>query len=199
METFLVDPDNITNFKCSDEELQLLLLFWISAAGKKASTSAKNLEKLMKLGQEKFKTTEPFEIIKKFGNSLPEVLKSIGFGCFNNKSKSMLDLAYSDIDLKKCDVVDLEKIIGIGPKTARCFLIHSREGCRFAGLDTHVLKYMKEQGINVPKSTPSGKKYIELEQKFLELVDRSGKTIADFDLEIWKKYSKKQREKEFVN
>lgn len=197
MKTFLVDPDNITNFKCSDEELQLLLLFWISAAGKKATTSAKNLEKLMKLGQEKFKTTEPFEIIRKFNSCLPEVLKSVGFGCFNNKAKSMLDLAYADIDLKNCSVIELEKIIGIGPKTSRCFLLHSREGCRFAGLDTHVLKYMKDQGIDVPKSTPTGKKYLELERKFLELAGKSGKSIADFDLDIWKKYSKK--ESKFAN
>lgn len=192
MKTFLVDPNNITNFDCDEKELQLVLLFWISAAGKKASVSARNLEKLLKYGNSIFDTDEPFEIIKNFGTDLPEILRSFGFGCFNNKAKSMLDLSTSGLDLKTCSVLDLEQIIGIGCKTARCFLLHSRKNCRFAGLDTHVLKYMKERGIDVPKSTPTGKKYLELEKKFLELVDQSGKTVAEFDLEIWKKYSNKK-------
>jgi len=196
MKTFLVDPNNITNFNCDYKELQLVLLFWISAAGKKASVSASNLEKLMKTGFELFDTDEPFEIIRNFGPKLPEILRSHGFGCFNNKSRSMLDLAYSNIDLKTCSVLDLEQIKGIGAKTARCFLLHSRSNCRFAGLDTHVLKYMKEIGIDVPKSTPNGKKYLELEKKFLELADASGKSIAEFDLEIWRRYSGKKNKGE---
>jgi thermostable 8-oxoguanine DNA glycosylase len=193
---FLIDPNNITNFSCNTKELQLLILFWICAAGKKASVAAKNLERVMTKGIVTFDTDEPFEIIRKFGSSLPEILKNHGIGCFNNKAKSMLDLAHSNIDLKRCTVVELEKIIGIGPKTSRCFLMHSREGVRFAGLDTHVLKYMKEKGIDVPKSTPSGSKYLELEKKFLKLADESGKSIADFDLEIWKRYSNKKRNKQ---
>lgn len=200
MKTFLVDPNNITNFNYDYKELQLVLLFWISAAGKKASVSASNLEKLMKTGSELFNTDEPFEIIRNFGSKLPETLRSHGFGCFNNKARSMLDLAYSNIDLKTCSVLDLEQIKGIGAKTARCFLLHSRSNCRFAGLDTHVLKYMKEIGIDVPKSTPSGKKYLELEKKFLELADASGKSIAEFDLEIWRRYSsKKNKDKTSVS
>ncbi|NBP02621.1 MAG: hypothetical protein EBU90_21370 [Proteobacteria bacterium] len=101
----------------------------------------------------------------------------------------MLDLASRGLDLKTCSVSDLESVRGIGPKTARCFLMHSRRGARYAGLDTHALKYMREKGIDVPKSTPTGKKYLELEAKFLELADRSGKSVAEFDLEIWRHYS----------
>jgi thermostable 8-oxoguanine DNA glycosylase len=198
MKTFLVDPKNITNFNCDEKELQLVLLFWIAAAGKKASVVAKNLEKLMKYGERLFKTDEPFTIIKQLGDDLPETLKSHGFGCFNNKAKSMLALAWSNLDLKKCSVMDLEAIWGVGPKTARCFLMHSRKNSRFAGLDTHVLKYMRQQGIDVPKSTPSGKKYLEIEQKFLELADKSGKSLAEFDLEIWNHYSGKNKEGYFV-
>lgn len=192
IKNFLVDPNNITKFDCTQNELQLLILFWISAAGKKASTSAKNLQRLMITGVQNHNTDEPFEIIKKFGLDLPNILKSHGFGCYNNKAKSMLELSYSNIDLKNCSVFDLEKIKGLGPKTARCFLLHTRKNVRFAGLDTHILKYMKENGINVPKSTPSGKKYFEIEQKFLEMVDKSGKSVAEFDLEIWRRYSNKR-------
>ena len=188
---YLVDPNNITKFDCSNHELQLVLLFWIAAAGKKASTSARCLESLMLHGSDKFGSQEPFEIIRRFGNELPDVLKSHGFGCFNNKAKSMTDLASRNIDLTSCSVSDLEDVRGIGPKTARCFLMHSRKNVRHAGLDTHVLKYMRENGIEVPKSTPSGKKYLELENVFLEMADRSGKSLAEFDLEIWRHYSSK--------
>lgn len=186
---FLVDPNNITKYDCTDEELQLLLLFWICAAGKKASTAARNLSRMLSYGKEKFGTDEPFEIVRRFGTDLADVMKDHGIGCYNNKSKSMLDLAAKNLDLKFCSVSDLESVHGIGPKTARCFLMHSRKDARFAGLDTHALKYMRERGMKVPKSTPSGKKYLELEKKFLQLADMSGKTIAEFDLEIWKYYS----------
>ncbi|NDD55038.1 hypothetical protein EBZ39_14445 [bacterium] len=190
---FLVDPNNITKYDCTHEELQLLLLFWICAAGKKASTAARNLSRMLSDGRDTFGTEEPFEIVRRFGSDLAEVMKAHGIGCYNNKSKSMLDLAGRGLNLKTCSVSDLESVRGIGPKTARCFLMHSRRGVRFAGLDTHALKYMREKGIEVPKSTPSGKKYFELEKKFLELADMSGKTLAEFDLEIWRHYSSKGR------
>jgi len=190
---FLVDPNNITKYDCTDKELQLLLLFWICAAGKKASTAARNLDRMLSRGSDLFCTDEPFEIIRRFGPELAEYMRVNGIGCYNNKSRSMLDLARRGLDLKRCSVSDLESVRGIGPKTARCFLMHSRRDARFAGLDTHALKYMRENGIDVPKSTPTGKKYLELERKFLEMADSSGKTIAEFDLEIWRHYSSAKR------
>lgn len=190
---FLVDPNNITKYDCTDSELQLVLLFWICAAGKKASTAARNLQRMLSHGRGRFNTDEPFEIIRRFGDDLAESMRTHGIGCYNNKSRSMLDLVSRGLDLKKCTVSDLESVRGIGPKTARCFLMHSRRGARYAGLDTHALKYMRDNGIEVPKSTPTGRKYLELESKFLEMADRSGKTIAEFDLEIWKHYSSIRR------
>lgn len=186
---YLVDPENITNFNSSKLELQLLILFWVCAAGKKAKTAAKNLNNFLNYGNKLFDEEEPFNIILKFGDSLPQELKNNGIGCYNNKSKTMIFLASSGIDLFSCSVLDLEKIPGIGPKTSRCFLMHSRKNVRHAGLDTHCLKYLRDKGYDVPKSTPSGRKYLEIEKIFLELADKSGKTIAEFDLEIWKKYS----------
>ena len=191
----MIDPDNITRFDMSQTELQEFILFWILAAGKNAKTSAAGLDRFLVHGRDVFGPVEPFEIVRRFGSELPSVLRSHGLGCYNNKAKSMLDLASRNFDLKTCTLEDLESVKGIGPKTARCFLVHSRPDCRHAGLDTHVLKYMRDSGVDVPKSTPSGKKYIELEKKFLEMADNSGKTIAEFDLDIWLKYSKASRKK----
>lgn len=186
---YLIDPDNITNFDSSSDELELVLLFWICAAGKKAKTAARNLCRLMERGRDRFRLDSPFAIVRSFGNELPEALKFHGIGCYNNKGRSMLELAHSALDLKSCSVSELEGIRGIGPKTSRCFLVHSRRGARHAGLDTHILKYMGEMGVSVPKSTPNGRRYLELEKKFLEMADASGKTVAEFDLEIWRHYS----------
>jgi thermostable 8-oxoguanine DNA glycosylase len=190
---YLVDPDNITDFDKSAPELELVLLFWVCAAGKKAKVAARNLDRLLRKGHVLFGELEPFRIISLFGKSLAEELKNHGIGCYNNKSRSMLELASSGIDLKLCSVSDLESIRGIGPKTARCFLMHSRRNVRHAGLDTHCLKYLRERGFNVPKSTPTGRKYLELESIFLKMADESGKSVAEFDLEIWKRYSGKQQ------
>jgi thermostable 8-oxoguanine DNA glycosylase len=186
---YLVDPSDITKFDSSEDELQLALLFWICAAGKKASTAARNLDRLLSHGREKFGSEEPFEIVRRFGNNLSDELKSHGIGCYNNKSKSMLDLAARGLDLKTCSVSDLELVRGIGPKTARCFLLHTRRGVRFAGLDTHLLKFMRTLGYNAPKTTPIGKSYLRLEDEFLKLVDMSGMSVSKVDLLIWNYYS----------
>jgi thermostable 8-oxoguanine DNA glycosylase len=69
--------------------------------------------------------------------------------------------------------------------------LHTRKDARVAALDTHILKYMRDCGYEVPKSTPGSKKqYKKIEEQFLQLADESGQTVADFDLSIWKKYSK---------
>ena len=84
---------------------------------------------------------------------------------------------------------DLETIKGIGPKTSRFFLMSSRQGVEYAALDTHILRWMRDQGIeNIPKSTPSGKRYLDLEQIYLKMVPE-GKSVGEFDLEIWREYS----------
>jgi len=188
---YLVNPHDITDFDRSIKDLQTVILFWIAAAGKKATTAAKSLDSLLRRGKEMFGVSLPFSILEAFGDGLAEAMREQGMGCYNNKSRSMLALARSGINLQTCSVEDLESIPGIGPKTARCFLIHSRRGVRYAGLDTHVLKYMREMGFDVPKSTPTGRKYSEIESVFLDMADASGMSLADFDLLIWRKYESK--------
>lgn len=187
----MVDPINITNYNLNKNQLQEVLLFWILAAGKNGVTSAKCLDRLLTswdIGASPFET---IKYIHKKGNLALE-MKNHGIGCFNNKAKSFLELVNSNIDLKTCTVEELESIRGIGPKTARCFLIHSRKNQPLAGLDRHILSFLRDKGHKIPTSTPSGKKYKEIENLFLSYAKKSGKTVADFDLAIWREYRNKK-------
>lgn len=193
----MVDPTKITNYNQSQAELQETLLFWVCAAGKNGVTAARCLESLLSAWREKAQRgwkgkPSPFYIIYYISQvaDLAQEMKKHGIGCYNAKSRTFKYLCRPNfsIDLKKCTVEDLESVPGIGPKTARCFLIHSRRDQQYAGLDTHILKFLRDKGHEVPKSTPTGKKYRELEQIFLKYVAESGQNVADFDLMIWNEY-----------
>lgn len=186
-----VDPFNITNYNLSLPELEETLLFWVCAAGKNAVSASRGLDQFLNnWGCRKFAPFETIRFVDGYTN-LSQELKKCGIGCYTFKARTFSELSRSRLNLKACSVEDLESIYGIGPKTARCFLIHSRPNQNYAGLDTHILAHMRDMGYDVPKSTPSGKKYAELEKLFLSMVKKSGKTVAEYDLEIWKEYRDK--------
>lgn len=195
---WLVDPKKITNFKADNRELELMILFWILAAGKNGVTAAQCLNKMLSYFAEEINNNfpipgenlSPFDIIQYIIDEydLASEMKRFGIGCFNNKAKSFKELIKSRINLRQCTVDDLERIAGIGPKTSRCFLLHSRPNQAYAGLDRHILAYMRDRGYDVPKSTPTNKKYKQIEQEFIKIANNLGKSIAELDLEVWNKY-----------
>jgi thermostable 8-oxoguanine DNA glycosylase len=170
-----------------------VLLWWVCAAGKNGMRAAKSLESFLKTWcyfAEHPKS--PFSIVKYVANktkSLADELRFHGIGCYNLKAKSFLTLATSSLNLRTCTVEELEQIPGIGPKTARCFVIHSRPDQMYAGLDTHLLHFLADLGYKVPKSTPTGTKYRNLEKIFLSLCQQVRMTVAELDLLIWNSYS----------
>lgn len=187
----MIDPDRITNFGATTAELEESLLFWICVAGKPARVISKALQELLEHAHERGRIAgwRPFEAIRRFDHrGLPWAMRRCGIGCFRLKARAVRAAASSGLDLASCSVEDLEGILGVGPKTARCFVIHSREGARLAGLDTHILKFLRSRGVDAPASTPTGRRYAELEREFLRLADEAGKSPADFDLEIWRRY-----------
>lgn len=186
--TRMIDPYNITNYNQTEEQLQEVLLFWICVAGKTAVVIARRLTNLL----DSLNGDSPFDKIRGVKKDLlPQLLKKHGIGCYNLKAKSMWELVNSNIDLNHCSIEDLEKITGIGRKTSRCFLIHSRPNIKCAGLDVHILNFLRSKGHKVPKSTPSGaKKYREIESIFLKYVKKSDKSVANFDLKIWARYAR---------
>jgi len=191
----MVDPENITEYDLCNYELEERILFWICAAGKNGRTAARCLSKL--LSAIAANHWGPMTAVLRWNvmYDLPALMKECGIGCYTSKAKSFVELSRAvisrDINLRTCSADDLEKIHGIGMKTSRCFILHSRYGARYAGLDTHILKYLKAAGVkDVPKSTPSSKKqYLRLEKEFLKIADLNEMLPADMDLAIWNQYS----------
>lgn len=183
----MIDPTNITNYNRSIPELEEFLLFCVAVAGKNATVTAANLERLLNYGKQYVDGT-PFEIIESLDKkyNLAELIRSFGFGCHTVKSKGFIDLYKSKLNLKECTVDDLEKIHGIGMKSSRFFLLHSRKNPQVACLDTHILKWLGlYSGYDVPKQTPTKKKYLILEKAFLEIANALKIDPAVLDLKIW--------------
>lgn len=190
----MIDPIKISNFNLTSEELEENILFWITAAGKNGVTSARLLNDLfyrLKFILDLEEITSSFDTIRKVPTVeiLRETMKITGIGNHKAKSRGFWEIVHSNIDLKTCTYNDLIKIHSIGPKTAKAFLVHTRPNQRFAVIDTHLLKFLRDQGIMVPKSTPpEGKRYNELEKAYLNICDSYSIDIASLDLAVWNHY-----------
>jgi len=184
----MIDAANITNYNQTKQELEHSLLFWILAAGKNGTRAAKITNKIIR------DLPSPlFAHLKTF--SLQETIRMCTYyrtGCQTIKGRAIYEVVNSNLNLKTCSAEELEKIYGIGPKTARCFIMHSRKNTQFAGLDTHILKFLEIMGVaDVPKQTPSSKKeYQRLEKSFIKLATIYNKEPAILDLEIWNEFKK---------
>ncbi len=187
----MVDPINFTNYNRTDNELEEAIIFGLLVAGKTALTTSRMLDALLKdfnhIGD------SPFEILRHFElDRIPKlsvVLKDYGFGCYNMKAKGLYELVRADLNLRTCTIDDLEKIRGIGMKTSRLFVLHTREDAQCIPLDVHILHYLRDLGYEVPKVTPSSKKkYLIIERLCIQLARKEGKTCADWDLDTWNKY-----------
>ena len=189
MSNITIDPYNITDFNRTEEQLESLILFCLSTAGKTAKVISKALDRFLEHRNNK----TPFQYITYLDRrgELLEKLKEAKLGKYSVLFKGYRELAYSNLDLRKCSIDDLEKISGIGMKTSRFFIVHSRAGQRYSIIDVHLLKHLKSLGYDVPKSTPTSRKqYLEIEQIFLKEAKKAGTSVAQFDLEIWNTFAK---------
>ena len=130
-------------------------------------------------------------------NSIMSDIRISGRNSFSNdytKYTYNHRLINNKIDLSECGPIELEKIPGVGMKTSRFFILHSRDTKNIAVLDVHILKFLGSLGHKVPKTTPNKNQYNYLEQKFLEHCRTNNLHPAKADLEIWKFYAKKEKE-----
>jgi len=206
----MVDPTNDTDYHRTDAELEEFLLFSISVAGKTASQIAIALERFFNFADqiimqqaktnnvkalmaEKNKYNTPFKAIKRLIEieELENTIKISSLGQHGKLKKAFTELATVNFDLKTCSIDELETITGIGPKTSRFFILHTRPKQKIAVLDTHILKYIRQYVPNAPKATPSKKRYNELEQWFIKHCATLKVDIAEYDLLIWNRYARK--------
>lgn len=181
----MVDPHNITKFDRSTEELEELILFCLAVAGKKATTTSNCLSKFLKMYKA---DPSPFSYIKKNWISLSNDsiicdLRSCGFGQQKKLMKGFWQVCRSGIDLKHCSISDLENIHGVGQKTSRFFLLHTRPNQRVAVIDTHINKFLLAQNLIKAKDS-----YETKEAAFLEVSDKMNVPPEVLDLEVWRHY-----------
>lgn len=191
----MVNPFDITNYNRSKYQLEEFLLFCIVVAGKTAYIQSQKLEDFLSANNSNSDVLQPFNIIKElYRNDLlfTEIVRA-KLGQYTKIYNAFKYLCNNPIDLNNCTIDELELIPGVGPKTSRFFVLHSRVS-EVAVLDTHILKYLKQFDSNVPKTTPSNKKvYKKYELLFLEKCKLLNKNPAEFDLELWKLYAKRNK------
>jgi len=199
----MIDPTDVTKFDRTEAQLQEFLMFCVAVAGKTAKQISFALECFLRyptyidtiqVGKTLHNPTmslTPFEKIKWLDGQgkLVEALQFAKLGQYTKLERVFRYLANNRLNLKSCTVDQLEEIKGIGPKTSRFFILHTRKTEDIACLDTHVLKYLAKLGHDVPKAPPNGKNYKRLEKAFIEHAKELGKPTYELDLEIWNESS----------
>lgn len=189
--SFIVDPYDITNSQRTESELQTFLVFAICVAGKTASVISNKVDDFFRgYGLQ----ATAFDIIRDMidKGALEANLRRVKMGKYGLLCKALPMLVNAGFHLGSVTPSQLETIPGIGMKTSRFFILHSRPKARIAVVDTHLLKYLRARGIpNVPDTIPTGKRYLELEQIILDLADEISVPPDQFDLRIWTWYSRK--------
>jgi hypothetical protein len=191
----MIDPNNVTNPARTSAELEEFLLFCVVVAGKNADQQSRKLEAF--LGGRK-----PFAFIRASAREgkLEARLKEVRLGKYSLLSRSFRELAHSGANLATITWEQLTLFPGIGIKTAKFFVLHSRPAEMHGVLDTHVLAWMGEhwaaegrRGPAVPGHSPQDPKtYRFWETVYFGMVssrhhgpDRRHVDWARFDLELW--------------
>ncbi len=219
----IIDPNNITNLHREDWELEVFLIFAIAVAGRKSSVIAQKINEMFSF--ECYPSNPPDEIFpvqKDAAQRMHEMLHDqhmTPLGAINRLQQdgmlgSFLELhrlgQYTRIGkclkeisslrggihlISKVDVQKLESYSGIGPKTARFFMLHCFPDERLAVLDTHILSWMADMVElslqrptgTVPRTTPqTPSTYAFWELIWLGYCYKNRLDPADLDLSIWK-------------
>lgn len=201
----MINPQFITNFHRSRAELEEFMVFSICVAGKTAKQTVKAVERL----KNRLILSARFSFLREIwlygynngSNKLSMLLKECGIGKYdhtrNGSTTNILlsvshDVINGNLNLRTCTVEQLESYAGIGMKTARFFILHSRPAQRLCCPDVHILRWGREQGLPLPKSAPKkgSKKAKEVEELILTRAEKLGYTdFAKFDLGVWNQSS----------
>jgi len=134
----VIDPTNITNFNRTDAELEEFALFAPAVAGKSAKVQAEKLDELLTNLEEMYGEHTPFDLVLKAVTdaTLEDYMRDVKLGKYSllvpcYRAMTLVNRSDSEHWLRSVSVEPLKKYPGIGNKTARFFVMHSRE-CRDA-------------------------------------------------------------------
>ena len=188
----MINPAEVTNYNRTQSELEEFILFCINVAGKKSAIEAPKLEVFIERAKDITKESTPFNCIRKLIKlgRLNEIMHWAKLSPYAQRYNSYVAVAKIK-DLQTVTLNRLLQVPGIGLKTARFFLSHSREDFDEPMLDTHILRFLRDQGYaDAPKSTPTNENtYHYFANIFKNIARQLGKSVTDLDLEIWKQYS----------
>jgi hypothetical protein len=181
-------------------ELEWWILFGIAVAGKTAKVTEQKIKDFLDPGvTSRWKPhITPFEIVKFYirYKQLDRHLHRAKLGKYKLLNKAYrvavkLDTNMLEYYSPEYALGILMSIPGIGPKTARMILMYAfpHHANLWVPLDTHVLHWMRDQGYQAPRATPTGNEYSRLESIFLWEAKDRGITARELDTEIWMKYS----------
>lgn len=198
----MINPAQVTDYNRTQSELQEFLLFCINVSGKKSAVEAPKLEVFLERVRDITGHSKPFDgmICLYFtrpdrhnhdDNRLLEIMHWAAISPYKQRYNSYVDVLKLG-DLRSVTLTRLLQVRGIGLKTARFFLSHSREDFDEPMLDTHILRFLRDQGYrDAPKSTPQNVGIYNYYANVFKMFARTlGKSVTDLDLEIWKQYSK---------
>ena len=191
MKITTIDPTDITDFSRDTNQLEAFWLFCMFVAGKNSDYASRCLSKLIH-GMSKRGYDGIFNYFKDLGrDGIHNALVANKVGQYTRLTKGVMQSL--DLDLTNCTLEDLLKIHGVGNKTARFFLLHTRKGCEYAVLDTHILAWLRSHGVEeAPKTTPTDNRlYRLIENRFRHMSRASYPHLTDsqIDLLIWSEQS----------
>jgi thermostable 8-oxoguanine DNA glycosylase len=189
----MIDPKKVTDYKRNKFQLQEWLLYCICVAGKKSTIETRKLDKFLE-GARNIEHS-PFEYIRYLEDDCGE-LRDEMIECklapYRARYNSFTDaVTLLPDDLSKVTIDELQQVRGIATKTSRFFLTHSREDFDEPVIDTHILRFLKDEGHNdVPDSTPQNPKvYATVAKYFSDIAKFRKQSVTELDLEIWTQYS----------
>lgn len=184
----MIDVTDMVDYNRTDDELEVFWLFSILVAGKNADIAGAAIAKLLR-GKPPYMSPLKFLNMLRKEGTLEGYLKEHRTGQYTKMMRAIEDSA--NINLRTASVEELQEVYGVGMKTARMFVLFSRPKQKYAVLDVHILKWLRQvygYEARIPSKTPTTlKEYLRLEEMFLQAVRAffPGMSVADADLHLW--------------
>lgn len=193
-------PLEITNYNRTASELEEFWIFCLFVQGRNSDFGFECMRRVVNsLGRQKLGTPDssktPFDCIRHEmewnSNYIHNLLVVNGVGQYTRFARALEESL--QLDLRTATLKELLSIHGIGPKTARFFLVHSRGGEDYAVLDVHILRWLRQFYPNAPQQTPSTETIYRLwEERYFHMRKQNFshmKDAAQIDLLIWSSMS----------